>query len=573
MPTELLSLTPTEAVFLTTDEDTFFDQLFTFTGTGFEADGDDLSAGVVDSATWTIEATGTDGSVTVTEMAQITGWGQDVADLSSSPVMLLSLTQIFLAAQVAQRVPEGTAPDYYPILWSVSGDTSLTGTAGPDAIFGGAQLVSLSGLGGHDLLSSEAADATIRGGSGNDTIDAEGDGASALGGAGDDWLTGGAGGQTLNGQSGNDYLVGGVFNNQADGGDMLIGGLGDDTMYGYGGNDTLIGGPGDDRIQAREDADRVVAGDGRDVMVFMDGIHTASGGAGGDAFVVYTNVGYGPGNSFLAVDRLTIHDFDVAEDVLVLGSNDKTFLTSDLSYTVFMSEAEQVGANTVFDNGETQIVLRGVTLTDLTEENFVRFAEGEEDGWAEWGTVTVTGAAGDDTLRGTSGDDTVLAGLGDDDVRAGGGDDRVIGMGGNDVLRGGHGDDVLSGGAGRDVLLAERGDDTLFGGDGADAFVLFVDADLNVGTEFWQTDVTERAVIADFDVTEDVLMLRESDNGHDTEADRMAEFMEHAEQRGAHVVYDNGVSEVVLLNVDLDDLGAQHFDTNGIGFYDWGDLG
>lgn len=572
MPTEVISANAGEVVFEVTGSNAGDPvQTFTYTGTGLTVEDGVLTAGTLDTSLWQIEAVGPGGASSVIDMVSASGWALDLTDLGSNATVGLNLFHFFIVADVVDRVGDADLTELYPVIYSLSGDTSLSGTAGPDAILGGADLIQLGGLGGDDFLSSQAVEATISGGTGNDTIDALGEGATALGGAGDDSLTGGEGGQTLNGQAGDDLLIGGRFNDPEDGGDMLIGGLGNDQLFGYHGNDTLIGGPGDDRILVRNDADRVSAGDGRDVMTFFTGTHSASGGAGGDAYVVYVNVGYGPGTGF-AVDRLVIRDFDIAEDVLVMGSNDKTFLTAEMAYATFMNEAEQVGSDAVFDNGETRIVLRDVDLLELSADNFVRFEEGISEGWTEWGTVTVAGAAGDDTLRGTSGDDTVLAGLGDDDARAGGGDDRVIGMGGDDVLRGGHGDDLLSGGAGRDVLMAERGADTLFGGAGADVFVLFVDDDRVSPDPHWETDVTETAVIADFDLSEDVLMLRESDNGFETGRDRYADFMEHATQEGAHVVYDDGRSQVTILNTDLDDLTAAHFLGDDLGFYDWATL-
>jgi hypothetical protein len=89
----------------------------------------------------------------------------------------------------------------------------ITGTSGPDTIYGTNKADCIDGGGGND---------TIYGGNGNDVL---------LGGSGDDTIYGG---------NGSDYVSGG------DGNDQLYGGNAGDDIYGDNGTDTLDGGNGKD---------------------------------------------------------------------------------------------------------------------------------------------------------------------------------------------------------------------------------------------------------------------------------------------------------------------------------------
>ncbi|WP_281286176.1 calcium-binding protein, partial [Methylibium rhizosphaerae] len=103
-----------------------------------------------------------------------------------------------------------------------SGNDTLIGYTGADALAGGA---------GDDTLSGRAGNDTLDGGNGEDTLNGE---------DGDDLLLGGAGADTLNGGNGNDALNGDA------GSDTLYGNAGNDTLDGGAGSDTLNGGTGDD---------------------------------------------------------------------------------------------------------------------------------------------------------------------------------------------------------------------------------------------------------------------------------------------------------------------------------------
>jgi serralysin len=91
---------------------------------------------------------------------------------------------------------------------------------------------------------------------GNDTLD---------GGNGNDAILGLAGNDTLNGGNGNEVLDGGG------GIDTLIGGNGDDMLFGSFGIDTLIGGNGADSLDGGAGDDRLTGGKGPDLFVFHAG--------------------------------------------------------------------------------------------------------------------------------------------------------------------------------------------------------------------------------------------------------------------------------------------------------------
>ena len=157
--------------------------------------------------------------------------------------------------------------------------------------------------------------------------------------------------------------------------------------------------------------------------------------------------------------------------------------------------------------------------------------EGSAD-YPDYGTGSVIfGDEGDDTMIGQSAGDVFFGEAGDDEL-----------FGGNDQLFGGAGNDLLSGGPGNDLLTTETADgsDTLYGGAGDDEIAAFgeigTDAihhtsggagddnitlqggaylvSLGSGADMFtlqpedgESGVSSAALISDFDVTEDTLMI------------------------------------------------------------------
>lgn len=93
------------------------------------------------------------------------------------------------------------------------------------------------------------------------------------------------------------------------------------------------------------------------------------------------------------------------------------------------------------------------------------------------GADVVFGGGGADTIHGGSGSDFIEGGDGDDVLYTGTGDDTLVGGEGDDILNNSSGDDSLVGGVGNDKLVASAGDDTLEGGADNDTLIGGIDDD------------------------------------------------------------------------------------------------
>lgn len=231
------------------------------------------------------------------------------------------------------------------------GDDVIVGGAGDDVLIGGGGADDLDGGGGSNTASYETAQEGIYLHTGNlsaSTGDAAGDtlvnidailgtkfadeiiviedGATVSGSDGDDTLTLAGDGGTLNGGAGEDTLLGGA------GADLLSGGDDADELHGNAGEDTLAGGAGDDWL---------IGGDDDDTFVF----------------------GVGDGDDGIA--DFQIHDGTASGDVIEIQGHD------GMTFASLVAEAAQWGADTHLDLGAgDSVVLYGVTLTDLTAQDF-----------------------------------------------------------------------------------------------------------------------------------------------------------------------------------------------------------
>ncbi|WP_293452170.1 hypothetical protein [Planktotalea sp.] len=116
------------------------------------------------------------------------------------------------------------------------------------------------------------------------------------------------------------------------------------------------------------------------------------------------------------------------------------------------------------------------------------------------GNATISGSVQSDVINAGIGDDIVDGRLGDDTISGGTGSDNVSGSLGNDVLYGGEIDgdddgevDTLNGGVGADRIYLGN-TDIAEGGAGADTFVRL-------------SNMTSRALVTDFDRSEDVIVI------------------------------------------------------------------
>ena len=157
-----------------------------------------------------------------------------------------------------------------------SGDDTLSGGEGDDSpcYLRGRKVQEGTGGCSHDpagVIRATGADdgrlaavISLRGGSGNDTLHG-GEGADALGGDGEnDTLYGGAGSDLLAGGAGNDTLYGNP------GADILVGGFGDDRLQLDPEDQQAMGGPGSDTIMANDGAAtraEIDCGEGNDTLL------------------------------------------------------------------------------------------------------------------------------------------------------------------------------------------------------------------------------------------------------------------------------------------------------------------
>ena len=408
----------------------------------------------------------------------------------------------------APSVPDGgrtldAVPDF--------GADVLRGGAGNDLLSSGEELSTDTAQNGDTLLGGGGAD-TIRGGRGDDSMKGGADNDSLEGNLGNDEMKGGKGDDRINGGDGNDTLRGnGGF-------DHIRAGNGNDLIYGDANGDWLYGGADNDTIFGNLGNDLLVGEDGDDVLSGLDDNDSLLGDAGNDSLLG------GLGNDELSGD-------DGVDTLLGQDGNDR------------------------LNGGSGNDLLYGGTGNDELSGNV-----GEDllDGGT--GNDSLYGLFGHDTLLGGFGLDTLYGGFDNDELRGNEDDDALYGDQGNDLLQGGTGADLLDGGEDNDTLFGNDGADTLTGGKGNDLLVGGGQGDVFVflGDE-WGNDTIDGFVLARNSATDhDVLRF-----GRGAEVTSLADFLAHATQVGADVVYDrgnDGLNRITLLETRLVNLTASEFD-------------
>lgn len=152
--------------------------------------------------------------------------------------------------------------------------------------------------------------------------------------------------------SGNGFVDAGA------GDDVVIGGRGDDILYGGAGNDVLIG---DISSKFSPGNDVLVGGAGNDLL---------EGRAGADTFV------FAPNDGVDIIAKLLLDenngtwsavglDFEVSEDIIDLSAFGIN------SYEQVMEKWSQSDRGAVFEHANTEVLLMGVMLEDLSSNNFI----------------------------------------------------------------------------------------------------------------------------------------------------------------------------------------------------------
>jgi len=179
--------------------------------------------------------------------------------------------------------------------------------------------------------------------------------------AGDSSVTEAFGNNVVIAAEGNNQIINFSGNGFVDAGaddDVVIGGRGDDILYGGSGNDVLIGdisrkfSPGDDVL---------VGGEGNDLL---------EGRGGADTFVFAPNEGSDVIAQLLLDDddgtwSAVGRDFDVSEDFIDLSAFGIN------SHEQVMEKWSQGDQGAVFEHANTEILLMGVMLEDLSSNNLI----------------------------------------------------------------------------------------------------------------------------------------------------------------------------------------------------------
>ncbi len=189
----------------------------------------------------------------------------------------------------------------------------------------GSEIENATGGLGDDRITGNGGNNTLLGGGGKDTIFGQRGSDQLEGGASRDRLFGQGGRDDLEGNAGRDVLRGGNSKDFLSGGghrDRLFGGNGNDTLKGNGGNDILNGQSGNDRL---------------------------FGGRGDDKFVFNNSFG-----------NDTIRDFaDDLDSLEITGHGDQATL---------LAAASDTDKGVLFDFGADTLLVKGITLADISDD-------------------------------------------------------------------------------------------------------------------------------------------------------------------------------------------------------------
>lgn len=145
----------------------------------------------------------------------------------------------------------------------------------------------------------------------------------------------------------------------AAGKDVFTGYANDDTLKGFKGADKLSGGKGDDTLLGGGGKDLLRGGEGDDALNGGKGNDKIFGGAGSDTFVFAGEFG-----------RDVIRDFETGVDQLDLSA----LMDEAGSLQDFKDASREANGNVIYDlgdDGQNVIVLKGVSLDDLSASDFI----------------------------------------------------------------------------------------------------------------------------------------------------------------------------------------------------------
>ena len=269
----------------------------------------------------------------------------------------------------------GTGNGLANMLTGNDGDNQLNGLGAADSLYGGLGNDTLDGGTGADVLG---------GGTGNDVyvLDDAGDSITELAGEGtaDSILTdvdvqmatlaanvenltmrNVATAITVSGNALANTMNGNIFANSITGwgaADSLYGGAGNDSLYGGNQNDLLNGGADNDALYGGNDADTLIGNIGNDTLYGQAGDDILTGGTGGDVFVFAGTWGSDTITDFATAGL--IERIDVSAIAAIANFAD--LVTNHLT---------QLGLDTIITNGANTITLTGITMGNLSADDFL----------------------------------------------------------------------------------------------------------------------------------------------------------------------------------------------------------
>lgn len=312
-----------------------------------------LATGMITGMTATSQEVRTNGIIT-----QLFGTGFQFA--SSGPPTSGTINRIVVAtdAGLAYDIAGLTLSAATFRGWVVAGDNAAAKAGifgGADSFVGSSLDDLIRGFAGSDTLTTGAGgdfadggdgDDQVFAGAGNDTIVDPGGANYLRGDEGDDFVVGGVNFDDINGNMGNDTASGGPGDDWVVGGkddDLIFGDDGGDLVYGNLGNDTCDGGNGADTLRGGQQNDSLSGGGGNDFVSGDRGDDTMTGGMGADIFHSSSDPG---------IDRVL--DFSVAQ-------GDRVQLDPGTTFTI-----AQVGADTIVQMSAGQVILVGISMSNLT---------------------------------------------------------------------------------------------------------------------------------------------------------------------------------------------------------------
>ncbi len=258
---------------------------------------------------------------------------------------------------------------------------------------------------------------------------------------------------------------------------------------------TLNTGEGDDTITVSLDA----ATDGFFVLNTQEHNDIVDASDSTLPLIIFGGDGYldeitgGEGNDVIFGDRGRVYYTDESGAIVTeIGNGGPGDKTDGIAHTDRFEERADAsigGSDTILGGGGDDLIFGEIG------DDLIHGGSGSDTIFGDDGDDTIFGEGGDDHLAGGDGDDYVegnadndvilgdnglfgsvilTGGAGDDTMLGGSGDDEMYGQGGHDRMWGNAGDDIMWGGDGADWMFGNEDDDDIYGEAGAD--ILFGDS-------------------------------------------------------------------------------------------------